>query len=139
MARAMGLDFGDKRIGIAMSDEMGWTAQGVKHILRKNLDHDLREIENLLQEYGNVGTIVVGMPYNMDGSEGERVRLTREFIKQLELRFNLPIVEVDERWSSREAENILISADVSRKKRKNSVDQIAAGLILQTYLDQNKK
>lgn len=139
MARAMGIDFGDRRIGIAMSDEMGWTAQGVKHILRKNLDHDLKEIENILQEYGNVATIVIGMPYNMDGSEGERVKITRDFIKQLQLKFNLPVVEIDERWSSREAENILISADVSRKKRKDSIDQIAAGLILQTFLDQNKK
>lgn len=135
----MGIDFGDRRIGIAMSDEMGWTAQGVKHILRKNLDHDLKEIENILQEYGNVATIVIGMPYNMDGSEGERVKITRDFIKQLQLKFNLPVVEIDERWSSREAENILISADVSRKKRKDSIDQIAAGLILQTFLDQNKK
>lgn len=135
----MGLDFGDKRIGVAVSDEMGWTAQGIKHIQRKNLDYDLSEIENILSEYGNIDTIVVGMPYNMDGSEGERVRLTRVFIAQLKNKFNLPVVEIDERWSSKEAENLLISADVSRKKRKGSVDQIAASLILQTYLDQNKK
>ncbi|MBK9293784.1 MAG: Holliday junction resolvase RuvX [Oligoflexia bacterium] len=139
MPRSMGLDFGDKRIGVAVSDEMGWTAQGIKHIQRKNLDYDLSEIENILSEYGNIDTIVVGMPYNMDGSEGERVRLTRVFIAQLKNKFNLPVVEIDERWSSKEAENLLISADVSRKKRKGSVDQIAASLILQTYLDQNKK
>jgi putative holliday junction resolvase len=137
--RALGLDYGDRRIGVAISDEMGWTAQGVKFIVRTSLDKDLAEIKSVMDEYGNVATIVVGMPYNMDGSEGERVRITREFIKKLEARFKLPIVEVDERWSTLEAEKFLVSADVSRKKRKGKVDQIAASFILQTYLEQNKK
>jgi putative holliday junction resolvase len=137
--RALGLDYGDRRIGVAISDEMGWTAQGVKYIVRTSLDKDLAEIKSVMDEYGNVATIVVGMPYNMDGSEGERVRITREFIKKLEARFKLPIVEVDERWSTLEAEKFLVSADVSRKKRKGKVDQIAASFILQTYLEQNKK
>lgn len=136
--RTMGLDYGDKRIGVAVSDEMGWTAQGVKFISRKSIEKDLGEIELVLKEYGNVSSIVVGMPFNMDGSEGERVRLTRDFMKILEARFGLPVVEVDERWSSMEAERLLIDANVSRQKRKGKVDQIAAALILQTYLEKSK-
>ena len=136
--RAIGLDYGDRRIGVAISDEMGWTAQGVKYIVRTSLDKDLSAISQVMTEYGNVATIVVGMPYNMDGSEGERVRITRVFIKKLEEHFKLPVVEIDERWTSLEAEKFLVSADVSRKKRKGKVDQIAASFILQTYLEQTK-
>jgi putative Holliday junction resolvase len=137
--RALGLDFGDKRIGVAVSDEMGWTAQGVKHINRRSLERDLNEIGAVINEYGNISKIIVGMPFNMDGSEGERVQITREFIKALEDKFTLPIIEIDERWSSQEAEKFLISAAVSRKKRKGVIDQIAAQFILQTYLEQNRK
>jgi len=137
--RTLGLDFGDKRIGVAISDEMGWTAQGVKYIDRRSLEKDLNEIEAVMKEYGNVTNIVIGMPFNMDGSEGERVELTRKFIKTLESRFHLPIIEVDERWSTMEAEKFLVAADVSRKKRKGKVDQIAASFILQTYLEQQRR
>lgn len=139
LLRVLGLDYGDKRIGVAVSDEMGWTAQGVKFIERKSLEKDLNEIDAVMKEFGNVGSIVVGMPFNMDGSEGERVDLTRKFIVKLENRFKLPIIEVDERWSTMEAEKFLVSADVSRKKRKGKVDQIAASFILQTYLEINRK
>ena len=137
--RTLGLDFGDKRIGVAVSDEMGWTAQGVKFIERKSMEKDLNEIDEVIKEYGNVENIVVGMPFNMDGSEGERVEITRKFIKSVEQRFNLPVIEIDERWSTMEAEKFLVSADVSRKKRKGKVDQIAASFILQTYLEQKRK
>jgi len=139
MMRALALDYGDKRIGVAISDEMGWTAQGVSYIKRTTLAQDLTVIENVISEYGNVGTIVIGMPFNMDGSEGERVLKTREFAKELEQRFQLPVVEIDERWSSMEAEKILINADMSRQKRKGKVDQLAATLILQTYLGQTNR
>ena len=137
--RVLGLDYGDKRIGVAVSDEMGWTAQGVKFIERKSWEKDLNEIDAVMKEFGNVGSIVVGMPFNMDGSEGERVDITRKFIVKLEDRFKLPIIEVDERWSTMEAEKFLVSADVSRKKRKGKVDQIAASFILQTYLEISRK
>ena len=137
--RTLGLDFGAKRIGVAVSDEMGWTAQGVKFIERKSMEKDLNEIDEVIKEYGNVENIVVGMPFNMDGSEGERVEITRKFIKSVEQRFNLPVIEIDERWSTMEAEKFLVSADVSRKKRKGKVDQIAASFILQTYLEQKRK
>lgn len=139
MKRVLGLDFGDRRIGVAVSDEMGWTAQGVGYINRASLKKDLEEIQKIMTEYGNVDTIVVGMPFNMDGSEGERVVSTRKFMVELEQKFQMPIVEVDERWSSLEAEKLLVEADMSRKKRKGKVDQIAAALILQTYLEQNKR
>lgn len=137
--RVLGLDYGDKRIGVAVSDEMGWMALGVKFIERKSWEKDLNEIDAVMKEFGNVGSIVVGMPFNMDGSEGERVDLTRKFIEKLENRFKLPIIEVDERWSTMEAEKFLVSADVSRKKRKGKVDQLAASFILQTYLEINRK
>jgi putative holliday junction resolvase len=140
MTRTLGLDFGDKRIGIAISDEMGWTAQGLKTIDRRSIEKDLGEIERVINEYSNVGRIVVGMPFNMDGSEGERVEITRKFIAHLEKKFGLPVIEVDERWSSLEAERFLVEeADVSRKKRKGKVDQMAASLILQTYLESSKR
>lgn len=138
--RALALDYGDKRIGVAISDEMGWTAQSVKAIKRTSLQNDLEEIDGVMKEYGNVDRIIVGMPFNMDGSEGERVDLTRKFIKELQDRFRLPVIEVDERWSSVEAERFLTEeADVNRKKRKGKVDQMAASLILRTYLETSKK
>ena len=133
MMRALALDYGDKRIGVAVSDEMGWTAQGVKHINRTSLEKDLLEIQAIMKEYGNVSQIVVGMPFNMDGSEGERVEMTRKFMKIIEERFKLPVFEVDERWTSVEAEKFLVSADVSRKKRKGKVDQMAAVFILPAF------
>lgn len=137
--RALGLDLGDVRIGVAVSDELGWTARGLTFIKRKNLKSDLAEIQKILDEFGNVDRLIVGMPFNMDGSEGERVKKTREFIEKLKGAFGLPIVEVDERLTTWEAEKVLIDADVSRKKRKDKIDQLAAALILQNYLDQNQK
>jgi putative holliday junction resolvase len=140
MTRTLALDYGDKRIGVAISDEMGWTAQGVKTINRISIEKDLNEIDGIMKEFGSVGRIVVGMPFNMDGSEGERVEMTRKFILHLEKRFGLPVIEVDERWSSLQAERFFTEeADVSRKKRKGKIDQMAASLILQTYLESSKK
>ncbi|MCC6276955.1 MAG: Holliday junction resolvase RuvX [Oligoflexia bacterium] len=137
--RILALDFGDVRIGVAISDEMGWTAQGVGFIKRASLEKDLKELERVIQPFGTVDEIVVGMPFNMDGSEGERVHKTRKFCDALSKRFNIPIIEVDERLSSMEAEKLMISSDVSRSKRKGKIDQLAASIILQTYLSTRMK
>jgi putative holliday junction resolvase len=136
--RILGLDFGDRRIGVAVSDEMRWTAQGVTTIRRTTLEKDLQQIKAIMEQYGNVSDIVVGMPFNMDGSEGERALITRDFMTALENAFSLPVHAVDERLTTWEAERLLISGDVSRKKRKEKIDQLAASIILQTFLQTNQ-
>ncbi|MFW5981312.1 MAG: Holliday junction resolvase RuvX [bacterium] len=135
--RIMGLDYGDKTIGIAISDKMGWTAQNKGVIRRQNLTVDLEELKEYMEEY-QVEEIVVGLPLNMDGSKGKRVEKTQDFINFLKKRIDLPIKVWDERLSSKQAESILLEADLSRKKRKKVIDQVAAAIILQSYLDANK-
>lgn len=132
--RALGIDYGDVRIGIAVSDAMGWTAQGVETIHRKNEEADLARIGELIAQY-EVGTLVLGLPKNMNGTIGPRGELSQQFAALLEEKFGLPVVLWDERLSTMAAERMLISADVSRKKRKQVVDKMAAAIILQNYLD----
>lgn len=138
MPRAMGLDVGDKTIGVALSDLMGWTAQGLETIIRTNLKADLRRLEEIIQEH-DVNKIVVGLPKNMNGTlgpQGEKVVL---FIEKLNNRFKLEVVSWDERLSTVAAERSLIAADVSRQKRKKIIDKMAAVYILQGYLDSISK
>ena len=130
----MGLDIGTKRIGIAVSDELGWTAQGVKTLHRRNGESDLREIRDLVGQY-RVEKIVVGLPRNMDGSIGPQAQMTLGFVQELRGVLDVPIVTWDERLSTVEATKMFIRADVSRKKRKRKLDMTAAILILQSYLD----
>ncbi len=132
--RALGLDIGDKRIGVAVSDYFGWTAQAVKVIIRVELEKDIAEIIALIDEYG-VEEIVAGLPKNMDGSYGPRVEKIIEFMDELKLRIDLPIFFWDERLSTVAATRTLLEADLSRKKRKKVVDKLAAAVILQGYLD----
>ncbi|MEJ6950029.1 Holliday junction resolvase RuvX [Halanaerobiaceae bacterium ANBcell28] len=132
----MGLDYGDKTIGVAISDKLGWTAQNKGVIRRKNLSDDFAELEEYIEEY-EVDEIIVGLPKNMDGTMGKRVDKTKQFINFLKKRLDIPINLWDERLTSKEAENILLEADLSRAKRKKYVDQIAAAIILQSYLDAN--
>ncbi|WP_459168016.1 Holliday junction resolvase RuvX [Natronospora cellulosivora (SeqCode)] len=134
--RKMGLDYGDKTIGVAISDKLGWTAQNKGVIRRKNLSDDFAELEEYIEEY-EVDEIIVGLPKNMDGTMGKRVDKTKQFINFLKKRLDIPINLWDERLTSKEAENILLEADLSRAKRKKYVDQIAAAIILQSYLDAN--
>lgn len=136
--RSMGLDFGDKTIGIAVSDPMGWTAQSKAVIRRKNLTDDLLKLQEYLSEY-DIEEIVVGLPLNMNGTPGGRVEKTMQFVNFLKKRLEIPIVLWDERLSTKQAEGILLEADLSRKKRKKVIDQLAAGIILQNYLDAKKK
>ncbi|MGM9572491.1 MAG: Holliday junction resolvase RuvX [bacterium] len=131
--RIMGLDIGDKTIGVAVSDAMGWTAQGVKVIRRQALDYDLAELRKIIAEY-EVTEIVVGLPKNMNGTLGERANKVLDLAEILKEELQLPVQTWDERLSTVEAERNLIAADVSRGKRKKVIDKMAACIILQGYL-----
>ncbi|ANE47214.1 Holliday junction resolvase [Paenibacillus swuensis] len=134
--RILGLDYGDKTIGVALSDELGWTAQGLEVIRRKNehQDFDLGRLQELVAEYG-VEEIVVGLPKNMNGTIGPRAEKCMEFAEEIRQILQVPVRLWDERLTTVSAQRTLLEADVSRKKRKLVVDKIAAAFILQNYLD----
>lgn len=132
--RILGLDVGTKTIGVAVSDEMGWTGQGIGTIRRTNIRADLAELGEYLQQYA-VEKIVVGVPRNMNGSIGRAAEQVYFFIEQLREKFPIPIDTWDERLSTVAAERVLLEADMSRGKRKKVIDKVAAALILQGYLD----
>ncbi|MEF9960399.1 MAG: Holliday junction resolvase RuvX [Niameybacter sp.] len=135
--RLLGIDFGTKTTGVAVSDPLGFTAQGLEIIRRTdtyNLKPTINRIQELCIEY-KVEKIVLGYPKNMNNTEGERCEHTVVFKKKLEASLNLPIELWDERLTTVEAENLMIIADMSRQKRKKVIDKMAAGLILQNYLD----
>lgn len=135
--RIMCLDYGDARIGIAFSDLLQTIASPYDTYTRKNLDADLEYFSNLSLAQ-SVELVVIGLPYNMDGSEGDRAVVTKEFGGLLSNRLGLPVVYVDERLSSVEAEDILAQSHVPPIKRKGLIDKIAAGIILQNYLNSRK-
>ena len=137
MERIMGLDVGDKTIGVAISDLLQMTAQGVTTIRRESKEKDFGALLDLITQY-EIKRVVVGLPKNMNNSEGEAVLRTRKFIRLLKDNFNIDIVEQDERLSSVTANSVLLKADLSRKKRKEKVDAVAATIILQNYLDIRK-
>jgi putative Holliday junction resolvase len=130
----MGLDVGEKTIGIALSDELGLTAQPYQTLKRKGEERDLRAIRVLLEERG-ISRVVVGLPKNMDGSIGRQARRVAAFAAKVEKVLAIPVVYWDERLSTAAAERVLIDADMSRARRKKHVDKLAAALILQGYLD----
>ena len=135
--RIMGLDFGSKTVGVAISDSLLITAQGLEIIRRKEenkLRRTLARIEELIEEY-EVEEIVLGLPKNMNATEGIRVELTMEFREKLERRTGLPVIMWDERLTTVVAEKARIEAGIRRENRKEYVDKIAAALILQGYLD----
>ncbi|MDD2510598.1 MAG: Holliday junction resolvase RuvX [Syntrophomonas sp.] len=132
--RIMGLDLGEKRIGIAFSDPMGWTAQGHSILQRKGLKKDLSYLKGLCQEF-EVEKIVLGLPLNMNGTMGPKALETQEFAQALHEDIKIPVEFWDERLSSKSAERVLLEADLSRKRRKELIDKIAAVHILQAYLD----
>ena len=135
--RILGLDFGSKTVGVAVSDGLLLTAQGVETIERKD-ENKLRKtcarIEELIAEY-EITEIVLGLPKNMNNTEGERVEKTKAFGETLERRTGLPVHYWDERLTTVAAEQILIESGVRRENRKAVIDKVAAGLILQGYLD----
>ncbi|QLG78708.1 Holliday junction resolvase RuvX [Leuconostoc gasicomitatum] len=139
--RILGLDVGSRTVGVSVSDPMGWTAQGVE-IIRINEDENefgLQRLGEIIKEK-QAKSVVVGLPKNMNNSEGPRAESARNYAKMVEERFELPTDFQDERLTTVQAERMLIEeADVSRKKRKQVIDKIAAEFILQNYLDANGK
>ena len=136
--RIMALDVGTKRIGVSMSDELFLTAQGADTIYRISLDADLAKIKKVAEDNG-VGEIIVGLPINMNGTYGAKAKEVVEFMDNLTKVVGIPVKTWDERLTTVQAENVLLEADVSRAKRKKSIDKIAAQFILQSYLDSRKR
>ncbi|OJT27411.1 Holliday junction DNA helicase RuvA [Archangium sp. Cb G35] len=132
--RTLGLDYGTKTIGVAASDALGLTAQTVTTIRRTSLKADLAALKELVQEY-EVERFVVGLPLNMDGTEGPRAEATRKFVDALTQALGLPVELWDERLSTVAAQRTLLEADLSRAKRREVIDQMAAQFILQGWLD----
>jgi len=130
------LDVGTKTIGVALSDPLGLTAQGFDVIRRRGEEKDLARLRDIIAEK-EVDGIVVGLPRNMNGTMGPQSEVVRAFASLLEESFNLPVALWDERLSTVAAEKMLISADVSRSKRKLVIDKMAAVMILQGYMDRN--
>ena len=137
MERIIGLDFGSKTTGVAVSDPFGWTAQGVEIIRRKEenkLRKTLARIEELVKEYG-ASRIVLGLPKNMNNSLGDRAEKSLAFTEMLERRTGLPVVMWDERLTTVAADRTMMEAGIRREHRREYVDEIAAVFILQNYLD----
>ena len=138
--RKMGLDVGDKTVGIAVSDELGYTAQGIMTLERVGIRKDTAKIIDMVKEYG-CDTVVIGLPKNLNGSDSIQTEKVREFRTMLENKMrstgmkDIKIVWQDERLTTVMAERVLIAADVSRSKRKKVIDKQAAVIILQSYLD----
>lgn len=137
--RILGLDVGSKTVGVALSDEFGWTAQGLETI---KIDEEKGEfgfgrLGQLIKEYG-VEQVVIGLPKNMNGTLGPRAEASQRYADEVERLFSVPTVLWDERLSTMAAERVLLEADVSRKKRKKVIDKMAATMILQGYLDSKK-
>ncbi len=135
--RVLGLDYGTKTVGVAVSDELGWTAQALETITRKDknkLRKTLARIEELVNTY-SIEKIVLGYPKHMNNDDGERCAETEDFKAMLERRTGLPVILQDERMSTVSAERILMEGGVRRENRKDYVDKMAAAFILQTYLE----
>ena len=136
--RIMGLDFGTKRIGVALSDELFITAQGADTIYRTAIAADMARIKRVAEE-NSVGEIVVGLPISMNGTHSAKTKEVLEFADSLAKVVSIPVKTWDERLTTVQAEKALLEADVSRGKRRMVIDKIAAQIILQNYLDSRKK
>lgn len=137
MTRILGLDPGERRIGVAVSDELGWTAQGVAVLERATLEADVAAIAALVERLGAT-EVVVGLPRNMDGSLGPRAQASLALAAALERALGVPVRTWDERLTTRAAERALLEGDLSRRRRRRVVDRVAAALILQAYLDHRR-
>jgi putative Holliday junction resolvase len=138
LLRILGLDYGERRIGVAVCDELGITAQGLPTLIRQTQKHDLEVLNRWIQQY-SIQEIVIGYPLRLDGSEGIQCEKVKRFALLLEKKFMLPVIKWPETLSTKEAEEILITSGVRWRKRKEKVDRLAACLILQSYLDQISK
>lgn len=132
--RILALDYGSKRMGVALCDELGITAQGFATITRKSRARDIEKIFQLVEEY-DVEKIVIGYPVMLDGTEGIQCEKVSKFARMLSSQLSIPVIKWDESFSTKEAESLLIEADMKRKKRKKVIDKLAATIILQGYLD----
>lgn len=132
--RIIALDVGDKRIGIAVSDETNIISTAVDVIERKTLKQDIERIKDFTKEY-KIGKIIVGLPLTMKGTKSIQTEKVNKFIDRLGEKINIPVIPFDERLSTVQGERLLIKADISRRKRKTLIDKVAAQIILQTYLD----
>lgn len=137
MQRVLGLDVGDKTIGVAVSDGLGITAQGVTTIRRQSFEKDFAALEKIIEEYEAI-EIVIGLPKMMDGTEAVQSGKVREFAAKVEKRFSLPITFVDERLSTALVQKMMIEGGVRREKRREVVDMLAAQIILQSYIDRKR-
>ncbi len=137
--RKLGIDYGDSRVGIAISDSLGITAQGLETIHHNGNDKIvLKRLEELFNEY-EIDTIVIGMPINMDGTKTDRVEVTQRFIHKLKCKFGkIPIAEIDERLTTVAAHKTMNFLDVNKRKKKNIVDTISAVYILEIYMNKMK-
>lgn len=135
--RILGLDLGENTIGIAVSDPLLITAQGISVLRRKTLEEDLQELDAIRSEY-EINEVVIGLPLMMNGTMGPRAKDTQKFAELLKERWELPVHLWDERLSTVAAERVLIKADLSRKKRKSLIDKTAAVIILQGFLERKR-
>lgn len=136
--RTMGLDYGERRIGVAISDAFGWTAQGSEVIDRKLVKDELGRIAELVKQH-EVDNVIVGLPKNMNGTIGPSGENCIAFAERLRQKLGLPVQLWDERLTTVAAERTLLEADVSRNKRKQVIDKMAAAILLQSYLDSKAK
>ncbi|MFQ5878378.1 MAG: Holliday junction resolvase RuvX [Acidobacteriota bacterium] len=130
----LALDFGDRRIGVAVSDRLGVAARPVMTLTRSSWDRDLESIDRMAREHG-ARRIVVGLPLDMNGTRGRRARVTESFMARVRRATGLPVIPWDERLTTVQAERALLEGDVSRARRRQVIDQVAAVIILQAYLD----
>ncbi|MBP8031668.1 MAG: Holliday junction resolvase RuvX [Acetobacterium sp.] len=138
MERILGIDVGDKRIGVAVTDPLQITAQGVMTLKRKTRDDDLEAFRDLIAKY-EIKKVVAGLPLNMDGSESAQTRKTVNFCQFIKKRLDVEIIYIDERLTSSWSEKVLIEGNVSRENRKDYIDMLAAQIILQSYMDRAVK
>ncbi len=138
MERILGFDVGDKTIGVAVSDLLQFTAQGITTIKRSSKKEDYKAVEDLINEY-DCKKIVVGLPKNMNGTIGPQGEKTIKFAEKIKNKFKVEIIYIDERMTTMSAERILIEGDVRRENRKKYIDKVAATYILQQYLDSKER
>ena len=137
--RKLGIDYGDSRVGIAISDALGITAQGLETIHHNGNDKIvLKRLEEIVAEY-EIDTFVIGMPYNMNGTLGDRIEVTKKFINKLKCKFNkIKITEIDERLTTVAAHKTMNFLDINKQKKRNIVDTISAVYILEIYLNRKE-
>ncbi len=137
MGRVIGIDLGEKRIGIAVSDETQTISSAVRTLQVKGIKSCLNAVADIVKFY-NAQAVVIGLPLNMDGTKGPKAQESMDFAKRLSSKIKARVLTFDERLTTSQGQRILLSADMSRKKRKGNIDKLAAQIMLQTYLDSVK-